>query len=171
MRSCGGTSWVNTGLTGTGVLALTVSGPNLFTGVQNTGVWWRPLAEMIPPALPVLVIPGHDAANQLSNLTLKINPSMGATGHHWQVSNNPGFSSTVVDDSTSGAGDAAHVVTLTGGMKYYWRVCSYNAAGAGACTLPDSFTTVISIPVAPTLASPANGSSSVPGGVTLKWNR
>jgi hypothetical protein len=44
-----GTSWtaVNTGLTNTSVYAIAVSGPNLFAGTHTTGVWRRPLSEMI----------------------------------------------------------------------------------------------------------------------------
>jgi hypothetical protein len=44
-----GTSWtaVNTGLTGTGVLALAVSGTDVFAGTGGSGVWRRPLSEMI----------------------------------------------------------------------------------------------------------------------------
>ena len=43
------TSWasVNSGLPDTGVLALAVSGGNDFAGTQASGVWRRPLSEMI----------------------------------------------------------------------------------------------------------------------------
>jgi hypothetical protein len=44
-----GTSWtaVNTGLTGTAVYALAVSGTTLVAGTDGSGVWRRPLSEMI----------------------------------------------------------------------------------------------------------------------------
>jgi hypothetical protein len=52
-----GTSWieVNTGLTNTSVYALTVNGTNLFTGTNGSGVWRRPLSEMIPTTDSLLV--------------------------------------------------------------------------------------------------------------------
>ena len=44
-----GINWtdVNSGLPNTGILALTISGTNLFAGTVNSGVWRRPLSEMI----------------------------------------------------------------------------------------------------------------------------
>ncbi|PJB02148.1 MAG: hypothetical protein CO127_00675, partial [Ignavibacteria bacterium CG_4_9_14_3_um_filter_36_18] len=44
-----GTSWavVNSGLTNTSLLALAVSGANLFAGTYRGGAWRRPLSEMI----------------------------------------------------------------------------------------------------------------------------
>ena len=44
-----GSSWtqVNTGLPNTSVWALAVSGTNLFAGTYNSGVWRRPLSELI----------------------------------------------------------------------------------------------------------------------------
>ncbi len=54
-------------------------------------------------------------------------------------------------------------------MKYYWRVMAYNAAGGGSFTTTDSFTTIISIPLTPTLASTAlrTGVARRP---TYTWN-
>jgi hypothetical protein len=47
-----GTSWtqVNTGLTDTNVIALAASGTNLFAGGTFSGVWRRPLSQMITSA-------------------------------------------------------------------------------------------------------------------------
>jgi hypothetical protein len=44
-----GINWtdVNSGLPNTGILALTISGTNLFAGTVGSGVWRRPLLEMI----------------------------------------------------------------------------------------------------------------------------
>jgi hypothetical protein len=44
-----GTSWapVNIGLTDTSVYALAISGTDLFAGTEGSGVWRRPLSEMI----------------------------------------------------------------------------------------------------------------------------
>ncbi len=165
-----GMSWANTGLSGTVVLALTSSGANLFAGVQNTGVWWRPLAEMIPPVLPVLISPGHDATNQPANLTLKISPVTGATGYHWQVSTNLLFSSSAVNDSTTGTGDTAHTVILNAGVKYYWHVQAINLAGTSAFSNPDSFA-VMAVPATPVLAYPGHNAQCMRADtLILKWH-
>jgi hypothetical protein len=44
-----GTSWtdVSSGLTNPYVISLAVSGPNIFAGTWGSGVWRRPLSEMI----------------------------------------------------------------------------------------------------------------------------
>ena len=49
-----GTSWtaVNTGLTETSVSSLAVHGPSLFAGTSGSGVWRRPLSEMITSVEP-----------------------------------------------------------------------------------------------------------------------
>ena len=61
------------------------------------------------------------------------------------------------------------VISLQNLMKYYWRVMAYNAAGGGSFTTTDSFTTIISIPLTPTLASTAlrTGVARRP---TYTWN-
>jgi len=45
-----GTSWaaVNNGLTNTDVLSLAVNDSSIFAGTYGSGVWYRPLSEMIP---------------------------------------------------------------------------------------------------------------------------
>ena len=50
------TSWtaVDSGLTDTSILALVVSGTSLFAGTYRSGVWQRPLAEMITSVHPSL---------------------------------------------------------------------------------------------------------------------
>jgi hypothetical protein len=62
-----GTSWtaVNTGLANTLVYALAVSGTNLFAGIDSSGVWKRPLSEMITSVERLLTdLPTHFSLEQ-----------------------------------------------------------------------------------------------------------
>ncbi len=57
-----GTNWtsIGTGFTGAYVVALSASGTNLFAGTAGSGVWRRPLSEMIPPT-GTLAVTVHNA--------------------------------------------------------------------------------------------------------------
>jgi len=138
-------------------------------GTSDWSSVWNFTTVIAAPAAPGLASPGHNAANQPSKLTLKVNPAANATGYHWQVSVSSVFSSAVVNDSTAGVGDTAHSVVLAPGTKYYWRVQAYNAGGASAFSNPDSFTTIIAVPAKPTLISPKR-TTGEPRRTTFKWN-
>ncbi|HUI30176.1 MAG TPA: T9SS type A sorting domain-containing protein [Candidatus Acidoferrales bacterium] len=153
---------------------LTGYASNGFDTTASANAIWFNTASIISglsiPQKPILVSPAHGAVNQLPNLTLRINQTAGAIGYHWQVSINPGFSTTTINDSTSGTGDTANSVTLNAGTMYYWHVRALNAAGASAFSNLDSFS-VMAIPAVPVLSSPVGGISSVPRATTFKWNR
>jgi hypothetical protein len=71
-----GLSWtqVNTGLPNTSVWALAVSGTNLFAGTYNSGVWQRPLSELITAVKGnVNQVPAHFGLDQ--NFPNPFNPS------------------------------------------------------------------------------------------------
>lgn len=156
-----GTSWnqSHSGLTYNGILSLVINDTNLFAGTNESGVWRESLWQMIPPSVPTLVSPGDSTTNQPAKVTLEVNTAAGANSYSWQVSLNPTFSSTVVNDLTSGASDTAHAVTLTAGTKYYWRVQASDAGGTSAFSVSDSFT-VMAVPAIPVLASPANSAQN-----------
>ncbi len=149
------------------------------TGLTNlTKYYWRVSANNLsgtsifgvdsfttvpaPPASPALAFPGNGAMSQPANTTLKIDAASGASGYHWQISVDSSFASMVLNDSTNGAGDTAHVVALANGKLYYWRVQAYNIGGGSPYAGPDSFATVVGAPSAPTLASPMNNAANQP---------
>jgi len=90
---------------------------------------------------PTLFSPADGATSQSTVLTLKINSSDGASGYHWQVSQNSGFTAIMVDDSVSGSDDTLKVLVLNPNTTYYWHVQSFNGSGLGAYTSTYSFTT------------------------------
>jgi len=146
------------------VLSYNAAGPSSFSSPDSF------TTIIAVPSVPIQVSPLSGAANILPHLTIKIDAVANAAGYHWQVSSNSGFPSPVVDDSTTGANDTLNAVTLTAGTKYFWRVQSFDLAGASAFSSPDSFT-VMAVPAVPLLASPANNASFVRADtLVLQWH-
>lgn len=122
---------------------------------------------MKAPSKPSLLLPADDAVNQPAKDTLVCSSATGASQYHWEVSTDIGFSNFVVDDSTN---DTSNVVTLMGGTKYYWRASGVNPGGESQFAGPDSFT-VMAVPKAPVLTSPANNATFQRADtLTLQWS-
>ncbi len=122
-----------------------------------------------PPPTPALLSPANGAVGQPASLTLSWNPSAGASTYRVQVSADSLFGTKFLDDSTI-AGTSRLVGPLAGSTKYFWRVNAKNASGTSAFSTVWNFTTGIAPPPAPTLVSPANGSTNQPTSLTLNWN-
>jgi len=158
-----GTSWtqVNNGLTNSYVTALAVSGTNIFAGIYGGGVW----KLVLLPAAPTLASPAN-GSGVLTNPTLTWNATAGALGYRLQVSTDSSFSSTVFDQQ--GLKDTLQQVSgLANNTTYYWRVSATGTGGTSQWSATWRFTTVVG---APTLSSPANGSTWVSTSPTLIWN-
>ncbi len=119
------------------------------------------------PSSVVLVSPADGATNQSQPLTLDWNDLTDATNYQLQVDNNSNFGSPEVNQNTSSSG---YVVTgLAGGVTYYWRVRAQNVCNYGPWTSARMLTTACVAPVAPTLATPADGASGLAQPVALDW--
>jgi FlgD Ig-like domain len=122
------------------------------------------------PPTPTLNSPANGATSQPTTLTLKWNPSAGATSYRLQVATDNAFTALVFDDSTL-TGTSKQIGPLLNNKTYFWRVKAKNDAGASAWSSVRNFTTEgPSVPPTPTLNSPANGATSQPTTLTLKWN-
>ena len=130
---------------------------------QNGSVSLLPI-----PSVPVLVSPANNAINQAINQTFSWNPSSNAVSYRFQLSTDNAFNTIVSDLVTSDT--SVSVSGLLNSTQYYWRVNATNAAGTSSYSAPFTFTTIIAVPVAPTLVSPANGAFGQPFEVTLTWN-
>ena len=128
---------------------------------------WSFTADTVPLA-PLLIAPAQAATNQPTSPTFSWNASAGANTYRLQVSTSPVFVTTLFDDSTL-TGTSRRITGLTIGTTYYWRVNAKNSAGTSAYSARN-FTTIATAPVAPTLASPADGSTNHPQNPTLRWN-
>jgi hypothetical protein len=123
-----------------------------------------------PPETPTLSSPANGATSQPTTLTLKWNAASGATTYHLQVATDNTFTAKVFDDSTL-TGTSKQIGPLANSKTHFWRVKAKNDDGASAWSSARNFTTEDpSPPTAPTLNSPANGATSQPTTLTLKWN-
>jgi hypothetical protein len=59
---------------------------------------------------------------------------------------------------------------LTNNTKYYWRMSATNAGGTSSWSAVRSFTTVVSAPQPPTLATPVDSAKNVQLSASLSWN-
>ena len=122
------------------------------------------------PGVPVLVSPADGAPSQPISLTIRWNAVANAIGYHVQASNNAQFGSLVLDDST--LTDTTRLISgLANNTTYYWRVQTINSGGKSAFSAPYSLTTIVAVPVSPTLLSPADASSAQPVALHFRWSR
>ena len=73
------------------------------------------------PAKPILSAPADSAQGVTFTPLLRWNKAAGASAYHVQISSDPDFASTVVDDSS--AADTARLIVpgLASGSTWYWR--------------------------------------------------
>ena len=92
------------------------------------------------PSPPVLNSPANGATDVVINPTLAWNASVGATTYRLQVAMDPGFGSTVLDDSAI-TSTSRLVTGLTTSTLYYWHVSAKNTAGSSPWSQGWHFTT------------------------------
>jgi hypothetical protein len=174
------TTYDTSGLTGT---SKSMSGLSYLTkyywrvNASNTGgtsAWsatWNFTTIVSPhaPPAPTLASPTTGSTGVSVSPTLSWNASSGATTYRLQVSIDSTFATTTCD--TSGLTTTSKSITgLSPQTEYYWRVNATDSAGTSGWSTVWNFTTIVSPPLAPTLASPSNGSAGVSTNPTLTWN-
>jgi hypothetical protein len=117
---------------------------------------------------PVLRAPSNGALGQPSSVTLRWSPIAGATAYHVQASTDPSYSTGLLLDNSAVADTTVSANSLPVGTIVYWHVRAQSAVGPGAFTSSWVFTT---IPGAPELVSPADGTTGVSYNVTLHWKK
>jgi len=123
-----------------------------------------------PPPAPTLSSPANGATGVSIPATLSWNASSGASSYRVQVSTASDFS-TLTYDQSGITSTSTSVSGLAANTLYYWRVNASNAGGTSAWSATWSFTTgSVAPPAAPTLSSPATGSTNVSRTPTLSWN-
>lgn len=120
-------------------------------------------------ASPLLASPPNGTTNLSIPVTTRWYRVNSATTYHVQLSNDPGFTTLLVNDST-----ITDTLRSIGGLNnntfYYWRVRARNAQGTSGWSETWSFRTVQTPPGAPTLVAPLNNSTGLPTSVILQWN-
>ncbi len=120
-------------------------------------------------AAPVPSTPANGATGlPITADTLKWTASTGAVTYRVQLSTDSNFATTTLNDSTVTATQRA-VGTLANNTTYYWRVNAKNTGGTSAFSTRFSFTTIVAVPTAPVLSTPANNALNQPLTDTLKW--
>ncbi len=129
-----------------------------------SGIWSFTTGQMT--TAPTLVSPTNGAVNQALLLTLSWNSASTATSYRVEVSATSAFSSTISNQAGI-TGKALAVSGLANNMNYYWRVNADGPYGTSNWSSVYSFATPLAAPGAPTLSSPANGSSYYNGSLTV----
>ncbi len=115
------------------------------TGSYAAGSQTTPLALNIATAAPAAVMqtaPANGATNVVAAPTLTWNAVAQANGYTVQIATDAGFSNIVASASNLAATSFTPATLLNTSTRYYWRVWSGNACGAGAYSTTWSFTTV-----------------------------
>ena len=147
------------------VSATNAAGPSAYSASWS----FTTITPTSPPAVPALSTPANGATGVAPNPTLTWNASTGAASYHLQLSTDPMFVTTLVNESALTATSYA-LSGLAPSTKYYWRVSAANVFGSSAYSGAWSFTTFTSPPAIPVLSTPANGASGVATTPTLVWN-
>jgi hypothetical protein len=139
----------------------------------GTSPWsspWSFTTLPLPPSAPVLTSPA-DASTGANVLTsFAWNASTGATLYSIQVSTDPGFATTVVNQTGITGTSYTLSAPLANSQLYYWRMNATNAGGTSSWSAAHSFTSIATAPSAPTLVSPANGGTGVPLLAAFGWS-
>lgn len=137
-------------------------------GGASLGVNWQKLSSCPEiPAVPNLNSPVDGTVlNAGQSITLSWNPVTGATEYYAEIMGG----ATGTQNSGWQSGTTWTVSSLAAGYSYTWHVKARNGAGASSFSDPRGFT-IQGAPDAPTLSSPANGSTQPPASdVSLTWN-
>jgi hypothetical protein len=136
------------------------------TGASAWSPTWQFTTVPVPPPAPT----ANPATNVTSSgFTANWSAVSGANGYLLDVATDEYFEEPpfVCHNLNVGNVTSYAVTGLTPGTTYYYRVRAYNSGGSSPFSNTDSVTTV---PLAPTLASPANGATGISRTPTLSWN-
>jgi len=146
----------------------------LATNAGGSGNWssvWDFTTGLAAPAAPLLLYPtNHNIGTPLS-FTFSWTAVPGATSYRIQVSTNPNFTSTLINQVTGN--QTQYTIgfgILQNNTTYYWRVNATNAGGTGAWSDVFDFTTLQSAPPPPSLIYPANNATTIPLTPTMQWS-
>mgnify|MGYP001191719579 CR=1 FL=1 len=123
------------------------------------------------PEAPQLINPVDGSSDQSYDMNFNWKLSAKSTSYQVQVAKDSLFNNVVANDSLV-AGVFDQTTALPGMTKLFWRVRGLNNTYAGDWSVVRSFTTKLSMPLAPALYTPENNSVKVAlNNVTLKWGK
>ncbi len=134
-----------------------------------SAVWnFTTMSAPVPPPVPVLASPANGAVNQPVTVNLSWNSSSGALQYILQVASDSAFSSLVAVDTTTATSQSAG--PLANNTAYYWRVSAQDAGGSSAFSAAWKLTTIVAVPAAPALLTPANDTGCQAATLTCTWS-
>jgi len=140
--------------------------------IGGTTEWSRVVSfttVIAAPDAPYLSQPANDSTGLPVNLKFSWFKLNNAEKYHLQVSESKTFTSFAFNDSLL-TDTLKQVSNLKNKTVYYWRVRGVNIGGNSEWSEVWSFKTIVAIPAAPVLASPANGGKNIVKNTLLKWN-
>lgn len=147
------------------VSGINVAGEGSFTGA------WKFTTMLAAPSIPLLLAPSNNAINISLTPTLDWNDVPSATSYRVQVSTDPNFGTYIVNMVTGSTSQySIPSGTLSYNTSYYWRVNATNSGGTSAYSAVWKFTTVTSVPTAPTLILPVNNATGVSLTPLMDWS-
>lgn len=119
-----------------------------------------------PPAVPALLAPPDGQTEVGLPVMLSWGQTGGATSYRVRISSTPDFSTVVFDSTTTD--NWLGISSVAYGARFYWQVTAINAGGMQSSAVWN-FTTRISAPAVPVLATPPNGTINTAVNVALVW--
>jgi hypothetical protein len=120
------------------------------------------------PAAPLLVSPITNSVGVARNPLLDWNNVPNATSYRVQVSTDPNFATTVVNQVVTSSQYTVNPA-LAYNTLYYWRANATNGSGTGPWSEVWNFTTIPNLPPAPTLINPPNTATGVTLTPLMNW--
>jgi hypothetical protein len=141
-------------------------------GSSSWSTIWSFTTAIAPPAAPLLVAPSNYSTGVSRTPLLDWNTVSGAQNYRVQVSTNPSFTTTVINQAnlTSSQYQVSTMNNLQYNTTYYWRVNATNSAGTGPYSEIWNFSTSIAPPPAPTLIYPANNATGISLTPQFDWS-
>jgi hypothetical protein len=123
---------------------------------------------MEPPSVPTQILPPNNQINVVLDALFRWNHAVLAAGYHLQIAHDTLMTNMFYSDSA--ITDSSKNVRLAPSAAYYWRVRARNLEGTyGAYSSVRRFTTSFVPPLVPIPLYPANGDTTVPRNVTIRW--
>ncbi|RPI18213.1 MAG: T9SS C-terminal target domain-containing protein [Ignavibacteriae bacterium] len=143
-------------------------------GFNNVGFggWsstWKFKTVVAIPLAPMLLLPVNGAINIPLSPYFDWDSTSPAAYYRLQISFDSSFVTAEPDINGITNSNLQLTAVLRNNALYYWRVSTTNAAGTGPWSLPNKFSTVITIPPPPLLVIPINNAQNVSLTPLLDW--
>ncbi len=147
-----------------------VSGQNTF-GQGPWSVVWSFRTIPAPLGQPALVSPFNGSNGLELTPTMTWTAVTGASNYRLQIETDTLFQSPLVDNGQiSSTSFTVQSGILSSGVTYFWRVYASVGSNTGPWSAIWRFSTIISIPGAPSLTSPPNNSVNLGLTPTFQWS-